>query len=208
MITLALVDDHTMLRKSMAALLELMGGFRIIFQASNGRELLDYLSKNTWPDLVLMDVSMPVMSGPETTRWLREHCPEVKVVALSMVRSENTIIRMMSSGARAYLLKDVEPEELVRMLRAVHLHGYAHNEMVPLPGNTQASSGLPIHLSAQEKQFMQWVCAEKSHKEIAELMQLSPRTIDGYRDSLLRKLGVNSRVGIVMYALQNGIVPL
>ncbi len=207
MITLALVDDHTMLRKSMAALLELMGGFRIIFQASDGRELVDYLSSNTWPDLVLMDVSMPVMSGPETTRWLREHCPEIKVVALSMVRSENTIIRMMSSGARAYLLKDVEPEELVRMLQEVHQHGYAHNEMVPLPVKTY-TAGAPIQLSAQEKQFMQWVCAEKSHKEIAELMQLSPRTIDGYRDSLLRKLGVNSRVGIVMYALQNGIVPL
>lgn len=207
MITLALVDDHTMLRKSMAALLELMGGFRIIFQASDGRELVDYLSSNTWPDLVLMDVSMPVMSGPETTRWLREHCPEIKVVALSMVRSENTIIRMMSSGARAYLLKDVEPEELVRMLQEVHQHGYAHNEMVPLPVKTH-TAGAPIQLSAQEKQFMQWVCAEKSHKEIAELMQLSPRTIDGYRDSLLRKLGVNSRVGIVMYALQNGIVPL
>ncbi|MFN5226431.1 MAG: response regulator [Bacteroidota bacterium] len=207
MITMALVDDHTMLRKSMAALLELMGGFRIIFQASDGRELVDYLSSNTWPDLVLMDVSMPVMSGPETTRWLREHCPEIKVVALSMVRSENTIIRMMSSGARAYLLKDVEPEELVRMLQEVHQHGYAHNEMVPLPVKTH-TAGAPIQLSAQEKQFMQWVCAEKSHKEIAELMQLSPRTIDGYRDSLLRKLGVNSRVGIVMYALQNGIVPL
>jgi DNA-binding NarL/FixJ family response regulator len=204
---MALVDDHTMLRKSMAALLELMGGFRIIFQASDGRELVDYLSSNTWPDLVLMDVSMPVMSGPETTRWLREHCPEIKVVALSMVRSENTIIRMMSSGARAYLLKDVEPEELVRMLQEVHQHGYAHNEMVPLPVKTH-TAGAPIQLSAQEKQFMQWVCAEKSHKEIAELMQLSPRTIDGYRDSLLRKLGVNSRVGIVMYALQNGIVPL
>jgi len=207
MITMALVDDHTMLRKSMAALLELMGGFRIIFQASDGRELVDYLSSNTWPDLVLMDVSMPVMSGPETTRWLREHCPEIKVVALSMVRSENTIIRMMSSGARAYLLKDVEPEELVRTLQEVHQHGYAHNEMVPLPVKTH-TAGAPIQLSAQEKQFMQWVCAEKSHKEIAELMQLSPRTIDGYRDSLLRKLGVNSRVGIVMYALQNGIVPL
>lgn len=207
MIKLALVDDHTMLRKSMAALLQLMGGFEVIFQASNGKELIDYLEKQTWPDLVLMDVSMPVMSGPETTRWLRENYPEIKVVALSMVRSENTIIRMMSSGARAYLLKDVEPEELVRMLGEVHQHGFAHNEMVPsLPGRSVSSQ--PIQLTDQEKIYMQWVCAEKSHKEIAELMQLSPRTIDGYRDSLLKKLGVSSRVGIVMYALQYGIVAL
>jgi DNA-binding NarL/FixJ family response regulator len=207
MITLALVDDHTMLRKSMAALLRLMGGFEVIFQASNGKELIEYLEHQTWPDLVLMDVSMPVMSGPETTRWLREHYPELKVVALSMVRSENTIIRMMSSGARAYLLKDAEPEELVRMLEEVHQHGFAHNEMVPsLPGRTVSSQ--PIQLSDQEKVYMQWVCSEKSHKEIAELMQLSPRTIDGYRDSLLKKLGVGSRVGIVMYALQHGIVAL
>ena len=207
MITLALVDDHTMLRKSMAALLQLMGGFEVVFQASNGKDLIAYLEHHQWPDLVLMDVSMPVMSGPETTRWLREHYPEIRVVALSMVRSENTIIRMMSSGARAYLLKDAEPEELVRMLEEVHQNGYAHNEMVPSPAGRSVSSQ-PIHLSEQEKTYMQWVCAEKSHKEIAELMQLSPRTIDGYRDSLLKKLGVGSRVGIVMYALQNGIVAL
>lgn len=207
MITLALVDDHTMLRRSMAALLQLMGGFKVIFEASHGRELIDYLGQNTWPDLVLMDVSMPVMSGPETTRWIRDHYPEIKVVALSMVRSENTIIRMMSSGARAYVLKDAEPEELVRMLREVHLNGFAQNEMVPyIPHRSITTS--PVHLSTQERQYMQWVCTEKSHKEIAELMQLSPRTIDGYRDSLLKKLGVNSRVGIVMYALQHGIVPL
>lgn len=207
MITLALVDDHTMLRRSMAALLQLMGGFEVVFQASHGRELIDYLGQHSWPDLVLMDVSMPVMSGPETTRWLRDHYPEIKVVALSMVRSENTIIRMMSSGARAYILKDAEPEELVRMLQEVHLKGYAHNEMVPYTP-AGAISGSPILLSVQERQYMQWVCAEKSHKEIAELMQLSPRTIDGYRDSLLKKLGVSSRVGIVMYALQHGIAPL
>jgi DNA-binding NarL/FixJ family response regulator len=207
MITLALVDDHTMLRKSMAALLRLMGGFEVIFQASNGRELIEYLEHQTWPDLVLMDVSMPVMSGPETTRWLRENYPELKVVALSMVRSENTIIRMLSSGARAYLLKDAEPEELVRMLEEVHQHGFAHNEMVPSPPGRSFSTQ-PIQLSDQEKIYMKWVCAEKSHKEIAELMLLSPRTIDGYRDGLLKKLGVSSRVGIVMYALQHGIVAL
>jgi two-component system invasion response regulator UvrY len=207
MIALALVDDHTMLRRSMAALLQLMGGFQVVFQASNGKELIDYLDRHSWPDLVLMDVSMPVMGGAETTRWLREHYPEIKVVAFSMVRSENTIIRMMGSGARAYILKDAEPEELVKVLKAVHHDGFAPNDLVPF--NPRPSiPPTPVSLNDQEKQYMQWVCAEKSHKEIAELMRLSPRTIDGYRDSLLKKLGVTNRVGIVMYALQHGIVPL
>jgi DNA-binding NarL/FixJ family response regulator len=207
MITLALVDDHTMLRRSMAALLQLIGGFEVIFQASNGKELIDYLNHHTWPDLVLMDVSMPVMGGAETTRWLREHFPEIKVVAFSMVRSESTIIRMIGSGARAYILKDAEPDELVEVLKAVHKDGFASNDLVPFNPRPNLPP-IPINLNDQEKQYMQWVCAEKTHKEIAELMRLSPRTIDGYRDSLLKKLGVTTRVGIVMYALQHGIVPL
>ena len=116
MITLALVDDHILFRKSMAALLELMGGFKVVFQASNGKELIAYLEQQAGPDLILLDVSMPIMNGPETCRWIKKYCGETKVVALSMLRSETVIISMLTNGASAYLLKDTEPDELKRIL--------------------------------------------------------------------------------------------
>lgn len=207
MITLALADDHTLLRKSMAALIERMGDFQVIFQASNGKELITYLENNPPPDLVVLDVSMPVMSGPDTCRWIHKNYPETKVIAVSMLRNESVIIRMLSSGARAYLLKDAEPEELIAVLQEVHQQGFAHNEMVPRP-EILFSELPPTHFTDQELVFMRWACTDKSHKEIADLLNLSPRTIDGYRDSLFKKLRVHSRVGIVLFALRNGIVPL
>lgn len=207
MITLALVDDHILFRKSMAALLELMGSFKVVFQGSNGMELIAYLEKQAGPDLILLDVSMPIMNGPETCRWINKNCRETKVIALSMLRSETVIISMLTNGACAYLLKDAEPDELKNILIEVHEKGFAHNEMVPRPA-LRKQSAFPIVLSEQEKLFIQWACTDKTHKEIADILNLSPRTIDGYRDSVFKKLQVNSRVGIVLYALRNGIVPL
>jgi DNA-binding NarL/FixJ family response regulator len=207
MITLALADDHTLFRKSMAALLELVGDFQVVFQAANGRELITYLEQSAGPDLVLLDVSMPIMNGPETARWIQQNRSDCKVIALSMLRIETIIISMLRSGARAYLLKDAEPDELIRVLREVHQKGFAHNELVPQPEIPFTEKSIP-NFSDQELVFMRWACTDKSHKEIAAILHLSPRTIDGYRDSLFKKLGVNSRVGIVLFALRNGIIPL
>jgi DNA-binding NarL/FixJ family response regulator len=207
MITLALADDHTLFRKSMAALLELVGDFQVVFQAANGRELITYLEQSVGPDLVLLDVSMPIMNGPDTCRWIQQNRSDCKVIALSMLRIETIIISMLRCGARAYLLKDTEPDELIRVLREVHHKGFAHNELVPKPEIPFTDKAIP-NFSDQELVFMRWACTDKSHKEIAAILHLSPRTIDGYRDSLFKKLGVNSRVGIVLFALRNGIIPL
>jgi len=114
---------------------------------------------------------------------------------------------MLSNGARAYLLKDAEPEELVTVLQDVHQHGFAHNEMIPRVDIRLTDIPSP-HFTDQELVFMRWACTDKSHKEIADILNLSPRTVDGYRDSLFKKLRVHSRVGIVLFALRNGIVPL
>jgi DNA-binding NarL/FixJ family response regulator len=124
-----------------------------------------------------------------------------------MLRNETVIISMLSNGARAYLLKDAEPEELVTVLQDVHQHGFAHNEMIPRVDIRLTDIPSP-HFTDQELVFMRWACTDKSHKEIADILNLSPRTVDGYRDSLFKKLRVHSRVGIVLFALRNGIVPL
>jgi DNA-binding NarL/FixJ family response regulator len=211
MIKLALVDDHAILRKSLAIVINLLHGFETIFQASNGQDFINQLCKKPLPDIVLMDITMPVMDGVETTRWLKQHHPGIKVIVLSMLKNELVLIRMLRNGARGYLLKDADPEELHKALWQVYEKGYYHNELfTPL---MQVQTDLEkeptgIMLNEKELSFLRWACTEKSHKQIAAEMCVSPRTIDGYRDTLFRKLSVVSRVGLVMYALRNEIVHL
>ncbi len=210
MIKIALIDDHVILRKSLAALLGIMPPFKVIFQAGNGRELIDYLQINSHPDIVLADIAMPIMDGAETTRWLKDHHPAIKVIGLSMHSHEAVVTRMIKNGARAYLLKDSEPDELSIALQEVYTTGYYYNQWHKL-ANAQNifTNKYPKHLlNEQELLFLRCSCTEKSLKEIAAEMCVSPRTVDGYRDALFRKLEVSSRVGIVMYALKNEIVIL
>jgi len=210
MIRIALLDDHVILRKSLATLLGFMPACNIVFQAGNGQELITHLKTNPYPDIVLTDIAMPVMDGVELTRRLKDHYPSVKVIGLSMLSHEAVVTRMIKNGARAYLLKDAEPEELGMALQEVYIRGYYFNELYTASHNQAvATNKYPRHqLNEQELLFLRWSCTEKSLKEIAAEMCVSPRTVDGYRDSLFRKLNVSSRVGIVMYALKEGIVIL
>ena len=211
MIRIALVDDHVMLRKSLAVLIQLFADLEIVLQANHGAEFIEQLPKHTLPDIVLIDVNMPVMNGVETTRWLHKQYPQIKVIALSMLKNELVLIRMLKNGARGYLLKDAEPEELHMAIQQVQEKGFYFSELVK-PGLkicTNRESLQPDQmLNEQELIFLQWTCTEKSHKQIAAEMCVSPRTVDGYRDALFRKLNVTSRVGMVMYALKHEIVLL
>ena len=211
MIRIALVDDHVMLRKSLAVLIQLFPDLEIVLQANNGAEFIEQLPNHPLPDIVLMDVNMPVMNGVETTRWLHKQYPQIKVMALSMLKNELVLIRMLKNGARGYLLKDAEPEELNMAIQQVQEKGFYFSELVK-PGLKICTNGQSLQpdqmLNEQELIFLQWTCTEKSHKQIAAEMCVSPRTVDGYRDSLFRKLNVTSRVGMVMYALKHEIVLL
>lgn len=208
-ITLALVDDHVILRKSLGILIEMLEDFEIILEAGNGRELIDQLKDKPVPDIVLLDITMPVMDGVETAWWLKQHYPTVKVLALSMLKNDFIIIRMLKNGARGYILKDCEPAELRAALHQVHEKGYYYNELITPKMKNKDGEDIDtpkIMLTEQELNFLRWACTEKSHKEIAEEMRISPRTVDGYRDSLFKKLNVNTRVGIALYAIKNGLV--
>lgn len=208
-ITLALVDDHVILRKSLGILIEMLEDFEIILEAANGRELIDQLKEKPAPDIVLLDITMPVMDGVETAWWLKQHHPAVKVLALSMIKNDFIIIRMLKNGARGYILKDCEPVELRAALHQVHEKGYYYNELITPKMKNKDGEDIDapkIMLTEQELNFLRWACTEKSHKEIAEEMRISPRTVDGYRDSLFKKLSVNTRVGIALYAIKNGLV--
>ena len=209
MIKIALVDDHVLLRKSLGILIGMLQDFDIMLQADNGQDFINQLKTNPLPDIALLDITMPVMDGVETARWLKQNHPEVKVLALSMIKNDLIIIRMLKNGARGYILKDCEPSELKTALHQVYKKGYYYNELITpkMKAKDDPEEDIPLNmLNEQELIFLRWACSEKTHKEIAEEMKVSHRTIDGYRDSLFKKLNVSSRVGIAIYAIKTGIV--
>jgi two-component system invasion response regulator UvrY len=211
MIKIALIDDHVVLRKSLAVLIEMLGHFRVVLEASNGEEFtiqMNSASPDVLPDIALMDITMPVMDGMETTKWLKQHYPKVKVIAFSMMNNDLIIIRMLKNGARGYILKDCEPAELKIALMEVYNNGYYYNEIITSKMQSQINrhNDQKIMINEKELTFLRLACTEKSYKEIADEMSQSPRTIDGYRDALFTKLKVNTRVGLVVYAFKNNIV--
>ena len=214
MITIALADDHVLLRKGLASLVQNLG-YSVLFEADHGQELVDKIQTGADPDLVLMDINMPVKDGYETTRWIRENKPLVKVLALSMYDDESAVIRMLKSGARGYILKDAEPAELKAALDAVIQKGFYYSEMVTgrlvhsVAGDDDKNgTNKLLNLTDRETAFLKLACTELSYKEIASEMHLSPRTIDGYRDAIFEKLCLKTRTGLVVYAIRHGIYQL
>ncbi len=208
---IAIADDHNLVRNGIADLLR-HEGLEVDFLASNGKEMLDYAIDNN-PDVVLMDINMPLMDGWEATEALKKECPNVKVIALSVLDDDLSVIRMLRAGARGYLLKDSEPKELVKAINTVYDSGYYHTDFVSsrlMKVVTGGEANGEIHamdaLTDREMEFLKFTCSELTYKEIADKMFLSPRTIDGYRDSLFNKLNIKSRVGLVLYAIKHRIV--
>jgi two-component system, NarL family, invasion response regulator UvrY len=215
MATVALVDDHVLLRNGLASLVRNLG-YEVLFEANNGDDFIAGMKTQGTPDLVLMDINMPVKDGYETTLWLKKNHPDVLVLALSMYDDENAIIRMLKSGARGYIMKDSEPAELRSALDAIVRKGFYYSEMVTgrivrsisdMDEEGNGSKNL-FSLSDREIEFLKLACTEMTYKEIADKMILSPRTIDGYRDSLFEKLAIKTRTGLVIYAIKNGIVKI
>ncbi len=215
-VKVVLADDHGLLRHGLANLIKSFGGYEVLFEADNGHHFTQQLDKKQLPDIVLMDINMPEMDGYETTLWLKKNYPLVNVLALSMYDNENAIIRMFKAGAKGYILKDCDPAELRDALHSVMKKGFYYSEMVTgrlihninkMDDEDGSNTGL-TQLSDREIEFLKLACSELTYKEIADKMFLSPRTIDGYRDALFEKLNVKTRVGLVMYAIKNGIVSL
>jgi len=212
-IEVAIADDHALMRSALARLINTFEGYNVIMEADNGKDLRARIMKHVIPDIVLLDVNMPEMDGFETTQWLYKNYPQIKVLALSMMSDERTIIKMFRLGAKGYLLKNTDPTELKRALDAVmdknvYLSEYVSAKLVSGLHNDADSPPKEIVLNEREREFLRLTCSELSYKEIAEKMNLSPRTVDDYRQSLFSKLNVHSRVGLVMYAIKNGIVEI
>lgn len=210
-----LVEDHTLLRKGLASMVNGFQDYEVLFEVGNGQELIKMLDPGKLPNLVLMDVNMPEMDGYATTSWLKRHFPDVRTLALSMYDTENAIIRMFKAGVRGYIMKYCDPADLKQAMDALMQKGYYYSEMITgrlihtinrYDDDLDESPNPLSVLNDRELEFLRYACTELTYKEIASKMYLSPRTIDGYRDTLFDKLQLRTRVGLVTFAIRNGIV--
>jgi DNA-binding NarL/FixJ family response regulator len=205
-----------MFRSGLAHLINLFPNYTVMLEADHGKDFIEKLNPSAPPDIVLLDISMPEMDGYATARWIKANHPEMKILALSMLDSDTSIIKMIRNGARGYILKNAKSEELKLAFKEVLDKGYYYNEIVSrkllqsinLIINDSSENSALLDLSERESHFLQLICSEKTYKEIAAEMNVSDRTVDGYRDALCKKLNLTTRVGLVLFAIKNGLVRL
>ncbi|HTS45392.1 MAG TPA: response regulator transcription factor [Puia sp.] len=210
-IQVAIADDHTLLRKALAKLVNSFENYAVLFEAENGKEIKNKIAQHIVPDIVLLDVNMPEMDGYETARWLYKNYPQIKVLALSMLSDEKTIIKMLRLGAKGYILKNIDPEELKNALDSIvkknfYLSEYISGKIISGLHKDADRQEEPVVLTEKEKDFLRLICSEITYKDIAAQMYVSPRTVDEYRNHLFEKLKVKSRIGLVLYAIRSGLV--
>ena len=213
-INLAIVDDHKIFRNGLKATLEDCPDFKLLIEASNGKELIGQLATHT-PDVILMDIKMPEMDGMQTTAHVHEHFKNIKILTLSMHNEDKYIVDMMKAGASGYLLKNAEPEEIIEAILTVYNKGFYFNEHLSVtlikqlvgPGSyTDNASQQQVDLNDREIEVLRLVCQEHSNQEIADKIFLSVRTVEGYRARLFEKTGSKNLVGLVIFAIKKGII--
>jgi DNA-binding NarL/FixJ family response regulator len=214
-ITVSLVDDHIVLRHALASLIDASEQCKVIHQFNNGLDMTKYLRPNNLPDVMILDMNMPLMDGYETALWLQKNHPVVRVLMLTMYDSELALIRLLQAGVKGFMKKDIHPSELLYAIQAVMEHGYYYSshtssKLAGLFRETQTGESplKKILLSETELEFLKHAASELTYKEIAQIMNLNPRAIDGVRDNLFTRLDVKSRVGLAMYAIRHGLVNL
>lgn len=211
-LNIALVDDHILLRDALADVISNFENCNVVVRSNNGKDFVDHVKNAVLPDLIVLDINMPVMDGYETAQWLKDNHPEINIIVLTMFDSEIALIRLLQSGVKAFLKKDTHPRELEFAIESVAETGYYYSQnssgklanVFRNPNRNFAT--YTVSLTENEIAFLKFSCSEMTYKDIAKQMYISPRTIDNYRDSLFEKLQVKSRVGLVMYAVKNGIM--
>jgi DNA-binding NarL/FixJ family response regulator len=209
-IKIGLVDDHQLFLKSLSLMLETLN-FQVVLEALNGKDLQERINtKKEVPDIMVIDVNMPVMDGIETASWLQNNHPSIKLVALSMNGKENAIIKMFKAGCCAYLLKDTHPTVLEKAMHEVYTNGYYNADLKINFKDLlrKADENFQLNITANELQFLKLASSDLTYKQIAFEMKKSERTVDGYRESLFEKFQVQSRVGLCLEALRRELISL
>ncbi len=204
-----IIDDHELFCRSLEMMINSFEDYHVVFCGHNGQDLISRLQDKlkSKPEIVLLDLNMPVMNGIETMDWISIHHPELNILVLSMMDNEDLILKMIKKGVKGYLLKDISPQMLLKALDDTLNYGFYHSEKVTrtLVKSLNHEKLIEIDIKDKEFQFLKYACTEMTYKEIAEIMKLSPKTIDGYRDTLFEKLEVKSRIGLVLYAIKHGL---
>ncbi|WP_299888122.1 response regulator transcription factor [uncultured Lacinutrix sp.] len=207
--TIAIVDDHVLIANALKSIISNFNQYEVIHISENGLDFQEKITTKPLPNIVLLDVSMPIMDGFETAKWLKENHPNILIMTLSMQDDEQSLIKMIKNGAKGYMLKNTQPVELEKGLEALINKGFyfpdwASSKIFTSIGDDNINAHLQNNLSEREIEFLKYTTTEMTYKQISEKMFCSPRTIENYRDSLFDKLDLKSRVGLAVYALKNG----
>lgn len=204
--SVVVVDDHFLLSQAIGGLVQGFKDFEVLYLCKNGRELLDKIEgPDNIPDLVLMDIKMPILNGIETTEILKVKFPKVKVLALSIEEDEYTILKMLRAGACGYLLKDTKKEILEEALRQVMATGHYYTNTVSKILVSSIEKTGDTELKEKEIEFIKLACTDMSYREIADAMCCSYKTVEGYRDAVHKKLNVKNRIGLVLFAIHHNL---
>jgi len=212
-IKVAIADDHKIFRKGVILSLRPFTNIKFVWEADNGDHLLEGVA-STEPDVVLMDLRMPGKDGIEATKILSKQYPNIHVIVLSMYEDDRFVSHMMENGASGYLLKNAEPQEIRRAIMDVHGKGYYLNNFVNrilLKKSHAKQKAIPslnneITLTDRERDVLKFICMEFTAQEIAQKMDISPRTVEAIKDRLMERFGSKNTAGLVFFAVKNNLV--
>ena len=208
---IVIVDDHILIAKALASIVDSFKNFNVLYECENGEQLVAHLKQpSKKPDIILLDVSMPIMNGFETATWLKANHPQILILTLSMQNDDDTLIKMIKCGAHGYLLKNIHPTDLEIALTTLITKGmyypdWAASKILGSIANPTVPLKNIVSFTDREREFLQYVTTELTYKQIAEKMFCSPRTVESYRDSLFEKLELKTRVGLAVYVLNNEV---
>lgn len=212
-INVSIADDHKIFRKGVILSMKSYHNIRFILEAENGEELIKGIEKEQ-PDIVLMDLKMPIKDGIETTKYLNKHYPQIRILILTMFEDERFVGHLMDSGANGYLLKSTEPSEIKQAIMDVMTTGFYLNNFVNrvlIKKNYAKQKFNPnlnneIVINDREKEVLSLVCMEYTAHEIAQKMEISARTVEAIKDRLMERFGVKNSVGLVFFAMKNSLI--
>jgi DNA-binding NarL/FixJ family response regulator len=211
-IKVTIADDHEIFRDGLRAMLQKQPDILLVAEAANGKELIEQVISQE-PDIVISDVKMPVMDGAAATRHLAEHYPHIGIIALTMFDEEDLIIDMLEAGARGYLLKNADKNEIIEAIKSVYQQQpyycrHTSNKLAQMVAKSKFNpykKSRKVEFSDREKQIIALICEENTNKEIGEKIFISTRTVEGHRQKIMEKMDVKNTVGLVIYAIRNKI---
>ena len=208
-VTIAFAEDHSLVRQGFVSLLNYYTEHTVIAEAENGEALI-YKIRNLDmpPDICIVDINMPILNGYDTTLKLKKLYPNIKVLALTMFDEEYSIIRMIKNGANGYLLKGCQLEELKAAIDAIHISGYYYSKTASEKAFKIVRNNFLTTLKERELQFLRLCSSDIGYLKIAEIMNVSIRTVQDYQRAISEKLHIKSRIGLVLFAVQTGLVSI